>query len=52
MMFLLDINVVSELRKVRFGKADANVASCSETVDAVDLFVSSITIMELELAGR
>ncbi len=49
MMFVLDTNVVSELRKVRFGKADANVAAWAESVDAADLFVSEITIMELEL---
>lgn len=48
-MFVLDTNVVSELRKVRLGKADANVAAWSETVDASELFVSVITIMELEL---
>ena len=49
MMFVLDTNVVSELRKVRLGKADANVAAWAQSVDAVDLFVSAITIMELEL---
>ena len=49
MMFLLDTNVVSELRKVRLGKADANVTAWAESVDAADLFVSAITIMELEL---
>lgn len=49
MMFVLDTNVVSELRKVRLGKADANVISWTESVDATDLFVSAITIMELEL---
>lgn len=48
-MFLLDTNVVSELRKVRIGKADPNVAAWTETVDASELFVSAITIMELEL---
>ena len=48
-MFVLDTNVVSELRKVRFGKADSNVMAWSQRVDAVDLFVSAITIMELEL---
>lgn len=48
-MFVLDTNVVSELRKVRLGKADANVAAWSESVDASELFVSAITIMELEL---
>jgi len=48
-MFVLDTNVVSELRKVRAGKADPNVATWTETVDAAQLFVSAITIMELEL---
>lgn len=49
MMFVLDTNVVSELRKVRSGKADQNVASWASIVDAANLFVSAITIMELEL---
>lgn len=49
MMFILDTNVVSELRKVRLGKADVNVARWAESVDASNLFVSAITVMELEL---
>jgi hypothetical protein len=49
MMFVLDTNVVSELRKVRLGKANTNVTAWTESVDASDLFVSAITIMELEL---
>ncbi|MFA7580318.1 type II toxin-antitoxin system VapC family toxin [Castellaniella sp.] len=49
MKFVLDTNVVSELRKVRAGKADLNVAAWVESVDAAELFVSAITIMELEL---
>ncbi|GAA0431867.1 type II toxin-antitoxin system VapC family toxin [Massilia aurea] len=49
MMFVLDTNVVSELRKVRLGKANTNVTAWAESVDAADLFVSAITIMELEL---
>ncbi len=49
MRLILDTNVVSELRKVRFGKADMNVTAWAESVDATDLFVSAITIMELEL---
>ena len=48
MMFVLDTNVISELRKVRTGKADGNLAAWSSTVDAPTLFVSAITIMELE----
>jgi toxin FitB len=49
MMFVLDTNVVSELRKVRLGKADKQVTVWAESVDAAALFVSAITIMELEL---
>ncbi|CAG0979636.1 Toxin FitB [Burkholderiales bacterium] len=49
MMYVLDTNVMSELRKVRAGKADPHVAAWTETVDAADLFVSAITLMELEL---
>ena len=48
-MFVLDTNVVSELRKVRLGKTDMNVTAWTQSVDAADLFVSAITIMELEL---
>lgn len=48
-MFLLDTNVVSELRKIRSGKADVNVASWAESVGAEDLYVSTITLQELEI---
>jgi predicted nucleic acid-binding protein len=49
MMYVLDTNVVSELRKVRAGKADLNVAAWAASVDAASLYISAITIMELEL---
>lgn len=49
MMYVLDTNVVSELRKIGIGKADANVTAWTASVDAADLFVSAITILELEL---
>ena len=48
-MFLLDTNVVSELRKVRLGKANRHVAKWADSVDAADLFLSAITIQELEM---
>lgn len=48
-MYVLDTNVVSELRKVRLGTADPNVVAFAVRVDAADLFVSAITVMELEL---
>lgn len=49
MMYVLDTHVLSALRKIRLGKADANVAAWAESVDAADLFISAITVMELEL---
>ena len=48
-MFLLDTNVVSELRKVRSGKADRHVAAWANSVDADDLYLSAITVQELEI---
>ena len=48
-MFLLDTNLVSELRKVRSGKADAGVAAWADQVEATALFISAITLHELEL---
>lgn len=47
-MFVLDTNVVSELRKVRSGKANPGVAAWAEQVSSAALFISSITIHELE----
>lgn len=47
-MFVLDTNVVSELRKVRLGRADAQFARWADSMDAVNLYLSAITVMELE----
>lgn len=49
MTFLLDTNVVSELRKIRAGKADLRVAAWIGKVPAADLFLSAIVVQELEL---
>ncbi|GHU14170.1 twitching motility protein PilT [Betaproteobacteria bacterium] len=48
MTLLLDTNVVSELRKIRAGKGDANVAAWARTVPAESLFLSVIVVQELE----
>ena len=48
-MYLLDTNVVSELRKVRAGRADRNVAFWAESVDAADLYLSVVSLQELEI---
>lgn len=47
-MFVLDTNVVSELRKVRSGKANRGVAEWAVTRASAEMFVSAITIHELE----
>ncbi|MBS4078086.1 MULTISPECIES: type II toxin-antitoxin system VapC family toxin [Pseudomonas] len=44
-MYLLDTNVISELRKP---KADKNVVAWANTVIAPRLFISAITLKELE----
>lgn len=48
MSYLLDTNVVSELRKIGDGKADANVVAWTDAEDAESFFISAITILELE----
>lgn len=48
-MFLLDTNVVSELRKARAGRADKNVTAWGASASAASMFVSVITIQELEI---
>ena len=48
-MYVLDTNVVSELRKIRLGKADSQFAIWADSVEVMDLFLSVITIQELEI---
>lgn len=48
-MFLLDTNVVSELRKAKTGRADANVTAWAGSVPFGSLFISAITLLELEM---
>ena len=48
-MYLLDTNVVSELRKKAVGRADPAVLRWSETVTPAQLYLSAISILELEL---
>jgi predicted nucleic acid-binding protein len=48
-MLLLDTDVVSEIRKVRMGKADPNVAKWVAALTTESLFVSAITLHELEI---
>lgn len=48
-MFLLDTNVVSELRKAKAGKAHPNVAAWVGTVHESSLFLSVVVVQELEI---
>lgn len=48
-MYLLDTNVVSELRKARTGKANDNVAAWAAEVVPASLFLSVITVQEIEI---
>jgi len=48
-MYLLDTNVISELRKLGDGRADANVTAWLADRDANSFFISVITVMELEI---
>lgn len=49
-MFLLDTNVISELR--RPDKADGNVVAWANAIPATKFFISAISILEIELGAR
>lgn len=48
-MFLLDTNVVSELRKAGDGRADDRVTAWVSGQDAASFYISVLTLMELEI---
>src|ERR1700758_4594979 len=48
-MFLLDTNVISELR--RPDKADHNVVAWASKIPATEFFLSAISILEIELGA-
>ena len=48
-MYLLDTNVISELRKGKSGTADGRVVAWAERVPASALYISVITLLELEI---
>ncbi len=48
-MYLVDTNVVSELRKKNSGKADQKVVKWSQSISNESVFISAITIMEIEI---
>ncbi|WP_441234237.1 type II toxin-antitoxin system VapC family toxin [Bradyrhizobium sp. 930_D9_N1_4] len=49
-MFLLDTNVISELR--RPDKAHRNVIAWAHAIPAASFFISAISILEIELGAR
>jgi toxin FitB len=48
-MFLLDTNVISELR--RPDKADRNVTAWAKALNAASFFISAISVLEIELGA-
>jgi len=48
-MYLLDTNVVAELRKAKAGKANKRVTAWANSVAPASLFLSTITVLEMEL---
>jgi len=51
-MFLLDTNVVSELRRAASGKADPSVVAWATSIPAALQFISAMTLFELEYGVR
>ena len=47
-MYLLDTNVISELRKVRSDKANKNVEAWASSAATNSLYLSVVTVLELE----
>lgn len=47
-MYLLDTNIVSELRKAKSAKSNKNVKAWAESVPVAGMFLSVITVLELE----
>ena len=47
-MFLLDTNILSEIRKISQGKADPALARWTRTVDFDRCYLSVITLLEIE----
>ena len=48
-MYLLDTNVVSELRKAGTNSIDSNLEAWAQTIESGHLYITSITVLELEI---
>ena len=51
-MFLLDTNVVSELRRAATGEADEHLVAWASGIESGALYLSSISLLELEIGVR
>lgn len=47
-MYLLDTNVVSELRRAGTDRCDPSVAAWAQSVSVTELFISVVTVMEIQ----
>lgn len=47
-MYILDTNVVSELRKANSGRADVGVVAWAASVPVASLYLSVVSVLELE----
>ena len=48
-MYLIDTNVISEMRKARSGKIDPQVQRWLESVPLASLYLSAVSISEIEI---
>lgn len=48
-MYLLDTNCLSELRRIRTGRADFNVAAWAALVPLSSMYLSAISIFEIQV---
>ena len=48
-MYLLDTNVISELRKAGSNRANTNVIKWAKDKPTTSLFISAITVLEIEM---
>lgn len=47
-MYLLDTNVISEVRKIKTGKANPNFVKWFSTIAEQDIFINATVLMEIE----
>ena len=50
MLFVLDISVISELRKTKHGKPDANLIAWAAAQQPAGLYINAIIALELGLS--